>query len=518
MGRVVAVSATFGLFGMPEMPMFEPTTVGQFGVDACTAALNDPVLESFWARKVSILHARALHYVEMGNLDSALQDMQATHAAAANRSNELAYQRSMGVSAKLFEAALLAKKGSYKEAHALAVQASDVRPYSADIASLSYAIVQTSPEQNADSARVLDRLMSLTPQYWLRAAARDRSGDNQGAADDWARLAASGEFGASDGSAEKMKVNGVTSNPAFVMNAALAAARAGRNEQAQAFLAQFDAISVIPADPLPADGKKEKFQEAEARATRERVRMAIKILKADAENFRAPTEAFIALNAGDPAGAAQKLMARGGFNIPMAPATIDLMTRLSQNPASANLVPPQLPDTFRNAWANTAPKRAARLDLLKFAKALPPMETSGGLNKYQGQYGWGLNPNGFKETTSKASSIRTLEFSGASTVAASEELGLLRIAELSKKEGKGGFLILDERQFKRYQVTSYGGVETSRMPSGFQVYLDFITVDPAALPAQYAKEADRVIKAEAVFADLTPVYLAEKQGAEKQTR
>jgi hypothetical protein len=67
---------------------------GQVGVDACTEALADPILNEHWWRKVSLLRTRAFNYAEMGQFDNAVQDLQLAHAAATGHVSEASFARS----------------------------------------------------------------------------------------------------------------------------------------------------------------------------------------------------------------------------------------------------------------------------------------------------------------------------------------------------------------------------------------------------------------------------------------
>lgn len=504
-GRNLAATATMGilggLVGKREGDYGAPLARGKEGIEACTAALADPLASAFELRKVSLLRARAQHQIEVGDFDAALADLGAARQAAEAFKNDPQYVRALGNSTLLFEAALLAKKGKYAEATTLAVQVSDTRPYSANIAATSLAIASISGVQSAEVDRVLDRFVLLKPEGLLtRAASRDRTGDINGAADDWRRAVAGGLFLAGLPTAQAFKKIGVNEDPEVIGRAALAAARAGRVDDAARFLARLEELAIL-AETRNAVVAPMTPKEAKEKAQRDHVLSVVAARKKSADSFKPLTEAFLLQARGDNLGAAQKLSVEGQYRFPLEPATLDLLNRLSQVKELSRIIPAPLVDAVRAKLENVRTARANELDVQKFATSLPPLNDGTATDKYRKQ---GFNINGYKEKKTTSGSFRTIEFVGATTIATSEELTLLRLAEIAREEGKSAFTIVGEREYTRTWVSGYGqgvGGESG----GYMIEVDFKLLDAA--DTAVAENAGRVLSAEAVTKSLSPIYL-----------
>lgn len=477
--RILAVSTTMGLFGLPENSRWEPAATGAAGVAACTEAMADPVLENFWARRVSLLRARALHHIEAQDYDAALTDLRATHGLAAGDANEVFYNRSLGLSVQLFEAALLAKRGELEAAEALAIKAADARPYSAELTGLAAGILHLDPVWTPEKDRILTRLVALDPDTrMMRASLRDWGAEPDAAADDWAlALKASDEI--------KRPPQAPNQRDRMLMaRAGVALAKAGRAEEARP-------IAAYLADPSPAPAGAVAGTFADISYERTK-RMAPLI------------EAELLAHEGKFAEADKLLEPVDG--IPLNTTTFDLIARLKAGGQTGVFATADAKTLEANERARIRAERIATLDLLRYAKALP-LEQAGGSSKYSKQ-GWGgFSPNGFKDKPLKDGEGRSIEFVGGfSQHAAVEEMMLMRAAQLARAAGKSGFLVRGRDDYKQVLVTTAYGVQTSSMPAGFKTVADVVFVDPAALPEAYAAQKDRVLLADQVWADLTPIY------------
>lgn len=488
LGRVVAISATAGLFGMPEAIRAEPAARGEVGVKACDTVLAELPAQPLSPRRVSALRARAIHKAEAGDLDAALVDLQSIHGAVVEEGQTTIFARTLGASAQLFEAAVLAKRGRHEEAEALAIKAADSRPYSTALGHAAARILSVDPRWTAEKDRVLTRLVSIDPEARLvRAELREAGGPIEAAAADWALVAAQGPGPAQGADALLAELV----RPLMVGRAAVVAARAGREVEARRLLAG----ATVPA-PAPRGRKPDpRLVELKAKmsgAVAERMQTFVPLV-----------DAWLSAG-GDAAAAKAKL--ESVASPPAIPSVAALMDRLTpQTGAGAQTFSEQLRLSERR-------DNAEKLDVLKIANTLPLLEGgSAGANSFSSQGMLGLKANGFKDRAVKGSDARTIEFVGAnSPQAAVEEMMLLRAAQLAAQAGKAGFLVTGRRDYRQQLVSTMYGAEVSRSNAGFKSEADVVFVDPAAIPAAYAGQADRVLDAQAVWAALSPVYVKPK--------
>ncbi len=508
LGRVVIASSTFGLFGMPENNHFQSFARGEAGVHACTAALAElGATTQFWDRRAHLLKARAIHSVEAGDPDSALADLRSTHDVTAGHDQDVYFNRSLGLSIKLLEAAILAKRGQYDEAASLAVAASDARPYSLQVANLTVAILQLDPAWSAEKDRIFTRLLALTPTSRTnRATLRDWGGPADGAADDW-RLVLAKERATH----QPIVRAGVTitrsPDPIVLLMAALAAARAGRLGETHALLDELDGLS---AQTLPSAGQ----PPAKGRD----VEMLRSMLDMDATRFNADLalakanvpfgRLYLTTLEGKRAEALEQFARNPQF--PVRPQVGDMIDRLRAGqpaPSSSSLLQFDGATLIERARQQQRAISIARFDVARFAALLPDLDRADMMNSYSGQIGFGLKESGFKDHPTKDKLGRTIEFAGqTTTLTAVEEMALMRAAELTIQSGAKGFLVTDRRDFQQYQVMTYGGSEVSRTAAGYKAEADVVFVDPDAPPEALAAQKDRILHAEKVWTDLSPIY------------
>lgn len=498
LSRLVPAIMTAGLMGLPEASREEPAEQGAAGVKACDTVLADPMLDRYWARKVNLLKARALHHIEAGELDAGLADLAATHAAAAGNVDDATYARSLGASTQLFEAATQLKKDRFDEAAALAIKAADARPYSLEVGMAAVRILDADPRWSPDEDRVLTRVAALEPDLRAaRARSREWGGQYAGAAADWAAMAESSTSPLAGARLPRgMTMPALTSDPIFVARAALAYARAGDNAAAVPLIARFKAD--LAAAPAPTPVSNDVMGNMVTRLRTEQTK--------GAQGFITVAEAWAQVNDGkiDDARATLDTL---GDRLPATPATLDLIEKLKRPaPAGmASLAPSASAqmEALRNADRADA---ARRLDPKSFAKALPPLERAD--RSYSKQSAW-FKPNGFKDKKTADGKGASIEFSGAfSTHAAVEEMMLLRAAQLTREAGKTGFVIRKRADYRQYMVQTMYGSEISRSPNGFKTTaeIEFVDAPPAGAADSLVFNADKV------WNDLSPIYTTPAQG------
>jgi hypothetical protein len=498
LGRLVPAIMTAGLMGLPEASRESPAASGADGVAACDAVLADPLLANYWARKVSLLKGRALHHVEAGDLDAALVDLNATHAAAAGNVDDATFARSLGASTQLFEAAAKLKREKYDEASTLAIKAADARPYSLEVGLAAVRILDADPRWSPDEDRVLTRVVALEPDMRVaRARAREWGGQYASAGEDWLALA---DSSASSLPEVKLPAGYVLPelgrDPMFVARAAAAFARAGQNSQASTLIARYK----TDTPPAAAEGK-----DVNSLMTNLAIKMRADQAK-QAGRFVTIAQAWILVNDGklDEARAA---MASLGDELPATPPVLDLMEKL-RPPVPAGMVS-LAPDSAAQREMMTSQLRGdavKRLDPAAFARALPPLERAD--RSYSKQSAW-FKPNGFKDKKTADGRGASIEFSGAlSTHAAVEEMMLLRAAQLAREAGKTGFVVRKRADYRQYMVQKMYGSEISRSANGFKTTAEVEFVD---LPAADAPSTDRILDAGKVWNDLSPIYVTQVQ-------
>jgi hypothetical protein len=496
--RVGAAILTGGLYALTVEGPGSPEP-GQAGIDACSTALGQPGLPDFWSRHISLLRARALHKAEVGDLDGALADLQATKAVGSGHIGEAAFTRSLGVSIKLFQAALLAKRGETAESERLALEAAAERPYSLRVQSLAASLLQVDPAYGPDEDRVQTQRAMLDPDALAQRAAAREWGDPAKAADDWLmrladvrRLPADGvllteSFEYQDGSAVLL--------PYPLAKAALASARAGRTEEARALLAELEGLKPW-TPPQPPKRKREAQRLAGVTASSERAiarvepykRLVKAWLAAEDKRF---DEATDLLNAGP---------------VPVEAATYALVSQVNAGRrGGASSDADKLTEATR---ARTRDDRREHLKVIEFARALPLLEAPRGSPfKAQGMFSSGF---GFSDRAIKTGGWR-IAFGGYSGLPTAEEMNLLRAAQLAKAKGATGFAVFERRDFQRYMVQS--GMPAiapdNPNPQNVETVLEVFFTGPGATapPAQAAGRAAFALDADKVWAELSPVYV-----------
>jgi hypothetical protein len=449
-GVILGSGILIGLLALPESPTSADIAVGQAGVDACTAALADPILETFWPRKVNVLRARALNYVQIEKYDLALADMVAAREVGQGKPAELLFDRSVGVSVLLFEAALRARVGEVEEARRLAARAADSRPYSTKVQNFSRVFFADTPTLTAEEARMLNRISRQAGTHNILLADRlSETIDSSAAADAWERLLASGA------KVSVLRVSGLSDkgidvfegdDPIVVALTALAVARAGRVERAGVLRDRLVAsLTLAPTESTPRSSRPEGRTRADlldARVAQVRVETAARVRK-DSATYLPLIDAILLNARGDAAGAVA-IVQRDFSSLPVERATAELLAALGSNTSVGSQVPAFLVESMRSQADKSQVYK--KLDLLSFARNLPQFQRVDGFNRYRPQ-----GPPGFRNGIGFLSDSRDdgtpgaeIQYGGAPSLEAAEEMLLLRAAELATEQGHKG-LVVDRR-------------------------------------------------------------------------
>jgi hypothetical protein len=157
---------------------------------------------------------------------------------------------------------------------------------------------------------------------------------------------------------------------------------------------------------------------------------------------------------------------------------------------------------------------ASQLDAMRQIKladlfeALPEPESARAVPAYDGgSDSWlSLDTEGYRIDPSQVRGAQTIRFARSDgTLAMASEMVLLRAAELARKNGHRGFILAGRRMIRR-ELLAYGQAPGTGTPSGQEAELDVVFVDPERLPPEYANARWRVLDAERIWNELSPLY------------
>lgn len=519
-------NTAFGLAGVGGAGR-PATTSGEFGVKICNRALaNTP--EQHWMRRVNMLRARAVHYLETGDAASALANLDAADRIAAGR-NDAYFDRSLGLNLKYVRAYALRQKGDAKAAEALAMAAANARPgrqtglltlvalgpnlpAEQDLAlKRAYARYQPSAliqlyydalvEGRYDEALILNaqvtpKLKDADPN--LLKEDRLRVGD--------ANRATTAGFRAARG-----------------MERAYLLAAAGAPDKARAAMAEarrgFEAelADPPPLGPIPPGGEDNTY--ATARFKRLLMLDTNGRLKAEGPKLLDPWEKqiearlLVASGQGDAAvkaiQASRPMANWSGVELVNALATTRTATERAAMEKAARALHDKLLAARRDVELDNAGLMLTAAPEPETAKRVLPIKPSAGIlfDKNPRDSDSHLGRSGYRSFVREEGGPIVVQFrAGRGTAAMTEEETLLRGAEMALEAGKKGLIIVDRRDNSWTEVTTDYGREVRRNAAGFECELDLVFVDPANLPQPYAATPWRVIDAEAVVSTLRPIY------------
>jgi len=488
--------------------------LGDEGVAACTHALADPkLLPAYRVRKSSLLRARAAYQLMRGDHRAAIADLDASEAAGAGA--DIWYQRSIGLTTRFLRAFAMIKSGDKAGGKALAIRVAEERPYFPYIG-LAAAVLRASAGEDwnasVDSLRAtarlnpafVERLFNLAlvegrfaDMIALRTQAMptvpDLSGMN--AAERLARIRGANIE-------DDSKLDGAT---------AYALAATGRQAEADSLIALARArIGMIQPPGPREDGrppsrrsmdlyKIDQAQAAKGKAALDKWEKMIALRQRVVR--REPVNALLEFRAlrPTPDGAAADLLEEIGRAQPLRKPQVDAIL------------------TVLRASQQMVRESAATLDLRKLYNLLPVAERPDKVAAYDSgsETEFSFDINGFSTRRPSFAGLTTIKFASMeSPLAVVDELALLRAADLARRAGKKGFIVVARRAVQR-SVYRAGFVSAARAhPEGHTVELDVLFVDPEALPPEFAPAPWRVVDADDVWGRLSGVY-ARPAGAGK---
>lgn len=471
-------------------------------IAACTAALADPRLQPQQAlRRSHLLRARAVAQLQKGDPDAALADVAAAIAAAGPLAGDPLFLRSMGGSFELIRAAAYLAKGDRANARMLAAAAAARRPYSVSIQSVAAIVAQKARDPAAPAPAAYLPLIPLIPEaVKLQFMSDMEAGRFAQAAALYPRLSPKGPDGQ------------LFFNPSALAEPVLLAASGGyafaatgQPDRARTVMA--DAKARMDAMLAPRPDKNGVLQPTPLNT------MIGPQLRAYQLRSARLVDARIAVADKHPLDALKLLV---GNELPVSASSVELLTSLrAALPADTRAL---APDPGQLEAALTEQRRKDTLDTAALRRGLAAPETQKTLADYGKSTGsfWrslfvsGAASDGFKDKTDPKTGITTVEFVGNSGSAPTvEELTLLRAADLARRAGKPGLIIVARRDYTRTMnmTRGYSAIPISSTPAGYKTELDVRFVDPAALPPELAGERDRVLDANRIYTTLAAVYI-----------
>ena len=497
-------------------------SLGSAGVAACDQALADPRLrDDFWLRRTSLLRARAIHDLASGsgraNLDQALVDLDRAVAAVRDPAEPF-YQRSLGLGLDLVRAFTIRQRGEDAKAKEIVARAYDKRTFNRQVLfamqaaigddrtpvsdmSLGQALARLDPRHidamfiDAFYAGNLAQVLALHPHLVAPLDTPDIGVGNQRTAD----------LQAAYDAAKKAKYDADRLGRLAYAKTALGQAQAARQLLADA---KTRIERETPARLEPDYSKKEGGAARTARA----INSVAVVAGAEAAQLIEDWTTVVALRADIDNKASvdiEPLVNRIG-QLPRVGAPVELLEALQRRWPTI----PELNAVI--AERRSADERQRRKDYFTQVKmlfeGLPHTEMAGTVAPYKkaksdfAGYMWG-GISGFKllgEPTSKNLTVQFLSEYGSPAV--TEELALLRAADVARSRGYSGFVIVGRRDYQRSESTMYYGTVLRTDPTGYMSQLDVELMDRDAMPDAYKSVPWRVINVDAVIASLGPAY------------
>jgi hypothetical protein len=502
--RSDAMTSVRNLLVSAEASRSQPR-IGQ-GVAVCDAALADPRMLPQWTRRrANILQARAMHKAEAGDAAGALADLDESDRLLGT---ETYARRSIGANSRLVRAWAQLKSGQAEAAAKTAREAMALRPWEPGYrhAAARLHLAATSDwirfiEDNREISRIdPNRLVGLYAVATLRG--------------DWETSAAL---------YPQIVLTVPRNRGGFEVQGLLA--RRVEQMQARAELHGLYAYS-LAALGRQADARREM---GAARAALEAQLTPPKPIGRRTELTRDQREEFAAFTTGSVQARASldRLDLLVGLRGQLAEGEAEaVFTRLMEAKPGVDGVTLDLV----RALAKAAPEHQAELGelaammegviarmldetrkikLSDLFEAMPEPEDAEGLPAYDGGSDsfLSLDHNGYRTHEGVIEGTETIRFASMrGSVATANEMVLLRAAELARKKGHRGFVLVGRRGLIRQVVTVGPWSAGGATPSGQEAEVDVAFVDPTNLPASYAAAGWRVLDADEVWNELSPLY------------
>lgn len=506
-GLIHPARAADGMRGEAATPFYLRGNLGGADIAACDRAIASPrLLPTQTLRRAHLLRARAAQYLQVGNVQAALADLDAATAATADRANDRFYKRSMGISLDLLRALAHLKGGNTTQAQALARNVMAERPYSSQVQSIAAQIVHAAGASGEGTSSPFAMAVRLEPDALGAVLVREGEAGNFRAVlalrpdvkVEWPKtpLTYASLLGSNGDKASFL--------PALLISFHTAYAKAALNDPsgARSELATIRA-KVQELKPAMGKGALATLDGPLATALDELVAARAK-----------QVETRIAIAEGRHSDALQAMV---GASLPKDAATAELIAALKASaPAKdAGLVP-----DAASFQSDAAKRRVESLDRLIKAVLIAP-ETprsvvdysrsrpnilgalvGGALSMGTSLLGGISRTDGFRSTPNPDGTIKVEFIGNTPSPLLVQEMTLLRAAEVARAAGKPAFVIEDRKDYTRVmQMSQYGSVISSR-PAGYKTELTIRPLDTLT--------GSRALDATAVIDGLGPLYYEDK--------
>jgi len=485
-------------------------------VGACTRALMNPrLLPTQTLRRAHLLRARAAAHLRKDSVAEALADLDQAEAATTGLTGDRFYRRSMKVSLELLRALAYAKSGRIQDAVPLVRAAIDARPYSLAVQRVGADILQLARPIGRPSASPWTATIRLEPDARVKAMkAEVEVGNLQGILALRPGLTLvwpDKPLGPLAMAAQTPDAARLLTGVVVSLDVAYARAATGDAVGAARDVADVRARLVNAlAKPAPVPGR-------EKGASVELTSPLNEMLGQYVDKRARLIDARIALAGPRPADALPLLV---NTSIPTDALGLEFLSALKARISVKDAA--QLPDESAFA-ASIGKKRIAALSndipiallapetsrvVIDYEKARPNI--LGALAGAAFSMGTSLlggiaRTDGFR-STANADGTTKVEFIGNTpSEALVQEMTLLRAAEITRTAKKTAFAIVDRTDYARTLTTTRGGMEISRVPTGFKTELTIRFVDAATETGAF--DATAVIDA------LGPFYYEERSTA-----
>jgi hypothetical protein len=479
-------------------------TFGSDGVARCDEALASPLLQpAYWARRVNLRQARALHLLGEGKADEALAELQRAEADVKTPDDPF-YRRSLGLAISLTRAFALRMKGEKEAGELMAVRVYEARPYSREVAATARRAMGGAPYRPR-VLQVAEGMARLDPRT----------------IDDIFRNAfAEGRFGDVVSLFSQLSPP-IVDRPTYMEERQLARLNADNAGLSEQYWAERTGYYAFALSMLGRTGE----ARAALKAERARLDAALEAARYSQE----PNSGFLLF-------AMQKAVDEGHYSVDHWSTMID---RREDILAGGKLNPGMpykgraMVEVYQASWARlpadqkvpgsspverwTKSAIESKDDvphiLQDLLKNVPPEEEAGDLppntpaklknpsNLYDE-----LSAEGYQVVRTPGQEAVVVRFRGRLTTRAIvEEMTLLHVAELALSEGKPAFVIVGRRDYSYDTGMAAYHTAMDAEQDGYSTELSVILVDPAALPARFAAAPWRVIDAKDVESRLLPV-------------
>lgn len=483
------------------------TLIGQSGLAACEAALQNPLLlPKYWQRRAHLLQSKALHLVQLKRYDDALAALDESKALA-DINEDLLFEESSLLGGLMIRSVALWNLDRKDEARAALAKARKVRPHANSIIATADRIENSFEEDVPAAIARWKPYMALDPNLISRAfniyLFRGEIEEAAVYEDDVSLKAPKAISGWTVSGENRSGYNGdykdaeLKAKRAYILDATGKAEKAGAlNDE---ITETVKSLRIPP--PPPREGKKQRKSVLRDFETRKLVATRIENMASTWANAAKIRQRAVAgnLSLDDVAMDLKK------HRVGSTGALYDILRQLKPETEAQKTELSTLLTAFDKAVGRTL----FQTTNAKLFKTLPRPESLKLVPKFS-RAGDGIllgREIGYSQAKEKDSDARTIRFgTGSGSLALAEELGMLAVAEYAKQENADSFIILSRRSVVRTTTVSgyYGGGHS--YPSGYESQMRVLLLNSDSLPADLEPKRWRLIMVKDIVGALQPRF------------